>query len=160
MAGRAGQVILRLAADVPAWHAPHERRARMRDELTARQVEELRLAMRARARALREEIRQTMVKSDSEHYLQVADEVRDLEDESFADLIVDVNLAEIDRDLEELRAVEAALQSMQEGRYGTCQHCERPIEFHRLQAAPHATRCFDCQTSFERTHYQRIPHTL
>jgi RNA polymerase-binding protein DksA len=128
--------------------------------LDASQVEELRSAMRDRARQLREEIRQTLVKSDSEQYAQISTEVRDLEDESFADLIVDVNLAEIDRDLDELRAVEAALRSIAEGSYGRCEHCGLPIEFHRLQATPSATRCFDCQTSFERTHFQRIGHTL
>jgi len=128
--------------------------------LDASQVEELRSAMRDRARQLREEIRQTLVKSDSEQYAQISNEVRDLEDESFADLIVDVNLAEIDRDLDELRAIEAALRSIGEGSYGRCEHCGLPIEFHRLQATPSATRCFDCQTSFERTHFQRIGHTL
>ena len=132
----------------------------MRGDLNARQMEELKARMLERARVLREEIRQTLLRSDSEHYLQIADEVRDLEDESFADLIVDVNLAEIDRDLEELRAVESALLSIQEGRYGRCEHCQLPIEFHRLQVAPSATRCFDCQTSFERTHVQRTGHTL
>ena len=68
---------------------------------------------------LREEIRQALLKSDSEHYLQIADSVRDLEDESFADLIVDVGLAEIDRDLEELRAIEAALLRVADGSYGS-----------------------------------------
>jgi DnaK suppressor protein len=132
----------------------------MSQHLDAQQMEELRSSMHDRARQLREEIRQTLRKSDSEQYLQVANEVRDLEDESFADLIVDVNLAEIDRDLDELRAVEAALRSIGEGGYGRCEHCGLPIEFHRLQLTPSATRCFDCQTTFERTHYQRIGHTL
>jgi len=132
----------------------------MRGDLDPRQMEQLKATMLERAKVLREEIRQTLLRSDSEHYVQIANEVRDLEDESFADLIVDVNLAEIDRDLEELRAVEAALLSIQEGRYGRCEHCSLPIEFHRLQATPSATRCFDCQTSFERTHVQRTGHTL
>jgi len=132
----------------------------MSQHLDALQVEELRSTMRDRARQLREEIRQTLRKSDSEQYAQIANEVHDLEDESFADLIVDVNLAEIDRDLGELRAVEAALQSIREGRYGRCEQCGLPIEFHRLQATPSATRCYNCQTTFERTHYQQIGHTL
>ena len=71
-----------------------------------------------------------------------------------------MNLAEIDRDLEELRAVEAAQTRMAEGGYGQCEECDRPIEFHRLQVTPFATRCFDCQTAFERTHVQHIGHTL
>ena len=132
----------------------------MRQNLEAGQVDELRSTMRDRARQLREEIQQVLRRSDSEQYSQIANEVRDLEDESFADLIVDVNLAEIDRDLDELRAIEAALRSMQEGGYGECEHCGLPIEIDRLKATPSATRCFDCQSSFERTHFQRIGHTL
>ena len=81
----------------------------MNRNLQNKQLESLQTAMRARQTQLREEIRQALVKSDSEHYLQIADSVRELEDESFADLIVDVGLAEIDRDLDELRAIDAAL---------------------------------------------------
>ena len=124
------------------------------------QVETLRTAMLARARQLRDEIRQTLLKNDSEHYVQIADQVRDLEDESFADLIVDVSLAEIDRDLEELRAIEAALLRVADGSYGSCEVCERPIELRRLEVAPQVRRCIDCQTLYERTHFQKTGHTL
>ena len=132
----------------------------MRQQLDVQQVNGLRKVLRDRAQQLRDEIRATLHKSDSEQYAQIANEVRDLEDESFADLIVDVNLAEIDRDLEELRAVEDALRRIAEGGYGTCEECGLVIEPHRLQATPYATRCFDCQTTFERTHYQLRGHTL
>ena len=125
-----------------------------------RQVETLRVAMLARARQLREEIRQTLLKSDAEHYLAIADQVRDLEDESFADLVVDVSLAEIDRDLEELRAIDAALLRVNDGSYGFCEACDRPIEARRLEVAPEARRCLDCQTLYECTHFQRTGRTL
>jgi RNA polymerase-binding transcription factor DksA len=124
------------------------------------QLDGYRNALGDRARQLREEIRATLAKSDSEHYLQIADAVRDLEDDSFADLMVDVNLAEIDRDLEELRAVDAALLRVADGRYGTCDECERPIDPKRLHVSPSALRCIDCQTVHERTHFQRLGHTL
>jgi DnaK suppressor protein len=126
----------------------------------ARQLEALRAAMHARSRHLREEIRRTLIKSDSENYLQIANDVRDLEDESFADLMVDVSLAEIDRDLEELRAIDAALLRMASGSYGSCDVCDRPIDLKRLEAAPEALRCIECQTLYERTHFQKFGHTL
>jgi RNA polymerase-binding protein DksA len=132
----------------------------MRHDLDARQLEELKSSMRERAAELREEIRQTLIRSDHEQYVQIADEVRDLEDESFADLMVDVNLAEIDRDLEELRAIEAAMLRVSDGSYGQCEQCGSPIEFRRLQLTPFASRCFDCQSSFERNHFQKMGHTL
>jgi DnaK suppressor protein len=132
----------------------------MSHDLDARQLDELKSSMRNRAAQLREEIRQTLLKSDHEQYVQIADEVRDLEDESFADLMVDVNLAEIDRDLDELRAIEAAMLRVADGSYGECEQCGSPIEFRRLQITPFASRCFDCQSSFERNHFQKTGHTL
>jgi DnaK suppressor protein len=132
----------------------------MNRTLENKHVESLRATMRERQTQLREEIRQTLIKSDSEHYLQIADSVRDLEDESFADLIVDVGLAEIDRDLEELRAIDAALLRVADGSYGVCEACGKPIDPKRLEITPHALRCIDCQTIFERTHFQKTGHTL
>ena len=132
----------------------------MTRNLQNKQLESLQTAMRARQIQLREEIRQALIKSDSEHYLQIADSVRELEDESFADLIVDVGLAEIDRDLDELRAIDAALLRVADGSYGVCAACDRPIDVKRLNLTPQALRCIDCQTIFERTHFQKTGHTL
>jgi DnaK suppressor protein len=132
----------------------------MTRNLQNRQLDSLQAAMRARQAQLREEIRQALIKSDSEHYLQIADSVRELEDESFADLIVDVGLAEIDRDLDELRAIDAALLRMADGSYGLCEACDKPIDIRRLNLTPQAVRCIDCQTIFERTHFQKTGRTL
>ena len=132
----------------------------MRPPLDAHQIEELRRTLRDRARQLREEIRQTLRKSDQEQYTMIADQVRDLEDDSFADLMVDVNLAEIDRDLQELRLIDGAFLRLNDGTYGSCEQCGSPIEIARLRAAPFASRCFDCQSSFERNHLQNIGHTM
>ena len=132
----------------------------MTRNLQNKQLDSLQAAMRARQTQLREEIRQALIKSDSEHYLQIADSVRELEDESFADLIVDVGLAEIDRDLDELRAIDAALLRVADGSYGICEACDKPIDVKRLNLTPQALRCIDCQTIFERTHFQKTGHTL
>jgi RNA polymerase-binding protein DksA len=132
----------------------------MKQTLDTQQLEELRTTLKSRARQLREEIRQTLVRSDDEQYTMIADQVRDLEDDSFADLMVDVNLAEIDRDLQELRLIDAAFLRMSDGTYGLCDSCDIPIEIERLRATPFASRCFDCQSAFERNHVQNIGHTL
>jgi RNA polymerase-binding protein DksA len=132
----------------------------MSHNLDPRQQAELRDSLRSRARQLREEIRQTLLKSDEEQYAMIADQVRDLEDDSFADLMVDVNLAEIDRDLQELRLIDAAFLRMSDGSYGHCDGCGAPIEFERLRATPFASRCFDCQSAYERNHVQHMGHTL
>lgn len=44
-----------------------------------------------------------------------------------------------------LLAIRAALARMDEGTYGICENCGRPISQQRLQALPYAVRCVDCQ---------------
>lgn len=132
----------------------------MTNALKPQHTAELRADLTRRAAGLREEIRQTLLKSDSEQYLQIADNVRDLEDESFADLMVDINLAEIDRDLTELRATEQALQKIASGTYGNCEDCGLPIEHERLKLTPFASRCVDCQSVHERLHLRSVGQSL
>jgi RNA polymerase-binding transcription factor DksA len=40
--------------------------------------------------------------------------------------------------------IDAALQRLQDGTYGTCQDCGRPVPVARLRALPHTTHCVDC----------------
>ena len=60
--------------------------------------------------------------------------------------------AEANRDVTELRALEAARQRLAEGSYGTCADCGGEIGFERLQVNPAAVRCIRCQTAYEKTH--------
>jgi DnaK suppressor protein len=46
-----------------------------------------------------------------------------------------------------LREVDAALQRVQEGRYGGCEGCGAPIDPRRLEARPTARRCVPCETA-------------
>jgi RNA polymerase-binding transcription factor DksA len=116
--------------------------------------------LRERWLALRAEIRDTLLRTDSEQYAQIAGQVHDAEDEAVADLLVDVNLAEVDRDLAELREIEAALQRLATGRYGICERCRERIARERLEAQPAASRCAPCQAQFERARGTATPPTL
>ena len=60
--------------------------------------------------------------------------------------------AELERDLNELKAVQAARQRLAGGLYGQCADCEEPIGFERLQAQPAASRCARCQAGYEERH--------
>jgi DnaK suppressor protein len=128
--------------------------------LDAKALETLRQSMQSRLAALREEIRATLIRNDAEQYLEVADEVRDLGAEAFATLIVDVGLADVERDLIEVRALEQALRRLEQGNYGTCEACGRPIGYERLKAEPSAVRCVECQRLYEKTHFQKYGRTL
>jgi RNA polymerase-binding protein DksA len=108
--------------------------------------------LRERALHLRGEIQQVLARSSDESHTQVAERARDIEDDSFAALIVDTNLAEVDRDMDELRLIDAALQRLTAGTYGSCVDCGQPIPVARLEAEPTAARCVQCQALYEKTH--------
>lgn len=44
----------------------------------------------------------------------------------------------------EIRMIEAALQRIEEGEFGYCVNCGRPIPAARLDLVPHAARCARC----------------
>lgn len=101
---------------------------------------------------LRDETREALARSDNEGYADIAGRVSDLEDQSLADLLVDVNLAEVARDVQEIRAIERALKRIALGTYGSCVSCGQPIEHERLEAYPTANRCAACQRAYEHGH--------
>lgn len=102
----------------------------------------------------REDVRQVLLRSDEEQFQSLAGAVNDEEDRSLADLLVDVNLAEVDRHVGEIRAIEAALLRIAGGGYGMCVDCEEPISRERLRVEPASMRCAECQTRYERNYAQ------
>jgi DnaK suppressor protein len=120
--------------------------------LSDAQINELKLALENRYRDLREEIRQELLASDNEQYIDLAGQVHDMEEESVADLLVDLNLAIIDRHIRELQAIDAALLRIGNNEYGICSDCESEIGYPRLKANPAALRCHACQERYEHTH--------
>ncbi len=121
------------------------------EDLSAQQKTRLGEALAAREQALRSDIRREI--SSQDEYVQLASEVPDPGDLSFANLSVDLGNAAVTRDLHELRAVELARKRMDSGTYGECASCGYPIPFERLLAMPSADRCAPCQENFERTHH-------
>jgi len=101
---------------------------------------------------LRDETREALSRSDNETYADIARRLTDLEDRSLADLLVDVDLAEVTRDVQEIRAIERALKRLALGTYGVCVSCGQPIERERLEAHPTANRCAACQRAYEHEH--------
>ena len=55
------------------------------------------------------------------------------------------DLALRERNEQQLAAVEDALRRLDDGTYGTCTRCGRPIAQERLDALPWAALCIDCQ---------------
>lgn len=49
----------------------------------------------------------------------------------------------------ELAQIEQAIQSIREGRYGSCEFCGSSIPITRLKALPYSTSCIECQRQEE-----------
>lgn len=120
--------------------------------LTPEQLGKLRAMIDERHEALESEIHRDAARSRDEPYGLLAGEVTDAGDEATADLISDLENAELSRDLQELRALVTALERLAGGSYGSCADCGGEIAFERLLAQLTALRCFDCQRVHERTH--------
>ena len=72
-----------------------------------------------------------------------------------ADSATETFMRELDGGLEEnaehlLGEIEAALHRIDEGTYGICVACGRPIAEQRLEAVPYATLCIDDKRAQER----------
>ena len=50
-----------------------------------------------------------------------------------------------DREVRQLRQLDAALAAVKDGSYGVCVDCEEPIASRRLELVPEADRCVVCQ---------------
>jgi DnaK suppressor protein len=118
--------------------------------LTGENMHRLQELLQSRAAVLRGDIRREVDLKDE--YADVASEIPDTGDASFADLSIDLGNAAVARDLAELRAIEAAQARMEQGTYGECAECGYDIPYERLEAQPMAERCAPCQEAYEKTH--------
>lgn len=81
------------------------------------------------------------------------------EDGDFDDAASDAATETLDRGTdmaleENLRSlveeIDAALEKLEKGTYGTCDNCGGPIKVARLERLPYATMCVECQERMER----------
>jgi RNA polymerase-binding protein DksA len=117
--------------------------------LTIEQRETLQSWLTFRAAVLRREIAAALRRSGNEAAIGLSNHLEEIDDEAVADLESSIEIAEIERDVRELRAVELALGRLHEPDYGICEDCGSDIPFSRLSVSPTATRCVACQTRAE-----------
>ena len=128
--------------------------------LTPEQLQELKEALTKRRGALETEAHADAAKAREDVYSQTTGPVADAGDEATADLISDVENAELSRDLQELREIDTALARMAGGNYGACIACGGEIQLERLRRQPAAQRCFKCQNAYEKKFLQPGRPTL
>lgn len=128
--------------------------------LTQKQIQELEAQLKARHAQVLGEIREELAQSGDQHYIDLSGHVFDLGDESVADMLADIEAAHIDRQVQEVRDIEAALARIKASEYGQCADCNDDIAFNRLQAFPTAKRCIFCQEKHEKEYAGEGQHSL
>ena len=113
------------------------------------QIRDLKKILEDRFIDLREEIRLELLESDDQTYIALAGRVHDTGEASVADLLVDIQFADIDRHVQEIRDIDAALMRIAGGNYSVCIDCNTTIDFKRLMAYATAKRCHRCQVNHE-----------
>lgn len=118
--------------------------------LTVAQKQELEQALRTLSARLREEISNGLTANGSADTLGLSNHNQEVDDAALAELQTSLDLAAVQRDIQELRDAEAALRRLKDGNFGACSDCGAAIGFPRLHANPAAMRCIACQTQAER----------
>lgn len=116
--------------------------------LTHDQIQRVRETLEQRAAQLRQELADH---SEMHDRTDAGPGVADTKDLANSRAVDEVGAAEVERDRDELRQIEAAFQRLAQGHYGECADCGAVIEAGRLQAQPAATRCMACQQQREHT---------
>lgn len=129
--------------------------------LTKTQVSKLERKLDQQYTSLLEVVRDELEKSESQQYVELIDRApADSGDQATGDALADLNLAIIDRQVHELRDIEATRDRIRSDGFGVCIDCGSDIEFERLLAYPTAKRCFACQQQHERTYAHEANPTL
>jgi DnaK suppressor protein len=121
----------------------------MTANLTEAQRKTLAKQLDDRRRQLRAELQTRLNTQDNPALLGLQNRMQETDDWAVADLETALDVAEISRDVAELREVETALVRMEDGTYGACLECGQPIPYARLAANPSASRCIACQEKLE-----------
>jgi len=117
--------------------------------LTEDELQQFEKRLKDRREELRWVIHDILIESKRDDYAELAGQVHDSGEESVADMLVDIDLARLGREVKEVQDIEAAIQRFRDGVYGVCLDCEEDIDRDRLQAYPTAKRCITCQTRYE-----------
>lgn len=129
-------------------------------QFTDEELAQLKARLQQRYLELREEVRGELERSGDQRYVDIAGSVADPGDDSVADMLLDLNAAIVDRQVREMREVEATLKRLAKLDFGDCIECGGEIGFDRLMAYPTAQRCIRCQEVHEKTYSHENSPTL
>ncbi|MGP1677927.1 MAG: TraR/DksA family transcriptional regulator [Burkholderiales bacterium] len=129
--------------------------------LTQTQRAKLERKLDRQYKALLEEVRDALEKSENQQYVELIDRApADSGDKATGDALADLNLAIIDRHVREICDIDVTRARIADGSFGTCIDCGGDIGFERLLAYPTAKRCYVCQRQHEKTYAHEGNPTL
>lgn len=92
------------------------------------------------------ELNADTVQGDGNDFSAKFEDYGDKEDENAAEVVDFEKNLSLEKTLEiSLFNVDKALRKIDEGNYGLCESCAKPIDPKRLEAFPSATACMDCK---------------
>ena len=124
-------------------------------DLDKTQLQKFEAQLRERQELLWNDIASVLKNEGHDNLVELSGQVHDSAEESVADMVADLDIAVISREVAELKDIELALLRMRGAGYGRCIDCGDAIEIQRLEASPAAARCVDCQNRFENNHSER-----
>ncbi len=68
----------------------------------------------------------------------------------------DMIMTRIHEQERKLKSIEDVLQQAQQGKYGICERCGKPIDPARLEAIPETTFCLECKMIIEKQTRTRV----
>jgi RNA polymerase-binding transcription factor DksA len=127
---------------------------------TKHQIEQLEKRMLEQREALQGSAREDIARWLAHPMGDIAGEVADAGDDSVAALVTDIDHAELARRVDAIREIDAAIERIRNGQYGTCVDCGGDIDYERLKAFPTAERDVACQSVHEKTYAHGETPTL
>jgi DnaK suppressor protein len=115
---------------------------------------------KARLLAKQRELVEAIARSQEEGRIASDGEVGDSADRAVGDEQADAGLHALSADAETLQQVEDALRRIQEGTFGKCVVCGKPIEPPRLEAIPWTPYCLADQKKMEKVKGPVVTPTL
>ncbi len=113
----------------------------------ARQFENVLIAREAQLRAVLDTVNKKELATEEAGNA----EVQDFKDLAERESQLDMAALEAGRAADELSQVLAAMRRLQDGSFGQCAECGKPIDLRRLEAMPAAALCLTCQGAREET---------
>jgi phage/conjugal plasmid C-4 type zinc finger TraR family protein len=109
----------------------------------------IKAALEDRRTVLRGEVKAQLQGSGDERVVGLRNRLNETDDWAVADSLAELDIAGVRHALGELSDVDNALARMRGGSYGVCADCGDAIAPARLEAYPTATRCIECQQTYE-----------